>query len=110
MMAAGIAAENGAEVIIIEKMKREGIKLSITGKGRCNITNTVLINEFIEKFGNKGKFLRQTFNDFFVKETINFFNEIGIETVEERGGRVFTKKGDAKEVVFCFLKWLKKIK
>ncbi len=108
MLAAGTAAEKGAEVLVIEKMKREGIKLSITGKGRCNITNLVSVNQFIEQFGKKGKFLRQTFNDFFNEETINFFNSIGVETVKERGGRVFTKKGDAKEVVFCLLKWLKK--
>jgi hypothetical protein len=110
MLAAGTAAEKGAEVIVIEKMKREGIKLSITGKGKCNITNIVSINEFIEHFGKKGKFLRQTFNCFFSEETVNFFNSIGVETVKERGGRIFTKKGDAKEVVFCLLKWLKKNK
>ena len=110
MLAAGTAAETGAEVLVIEKMKREGIKLSITGKGRCNITNIVSVNEFIEHFGKKGKFLRQTFNDFFNEETVNFFNSIGVETVKERGGRIFTKKGDAKEVVFCLLKWLKKKK
>jgi len=108
MLAAGTAAERGAEVLLIEKMKKEGIKLSITGKGRCNITNSISINEFIEQFGKKGKFLRQTFNDFFNKETVNFFNNLGVETVKERGGRFFTKKGDAKEVVFCLLKWLKK--
>jgi len=62
MLAAGTAAEKGAEVILIEKMKKEGIKLSITGKGRCNITNIISISEFIEHFGKKGKFLRQTFN------------------------------------------------
>lgn len=110
MLAAGTAAEKGAEVIVIEKMKREGIKLSITGKGRCNITNIVSVSEFIEHFGKKGKFLRQTFNDFFSEETVNFFNSIGVETVKERGGRIFTKKGDAKEVVFCLLKWMKKNK
>ncbi len=104
MLAAGTAAEKGAEVIVIEKMKREGIKLSITGKGRCNITNIVSINEFIEHFGKKGKFLRQTFNCFFSEETVNFFNSIGVETVKERGGRIFTKKGDAKRSCFLFIK------
>jgi predicted Rossmann fold flavoprotein len=108
MLAAGTAAEKGAEVLIIEKKKREGIKLSITGKGRCNITNIVSISEFIEHFGKKGKFLRQSFNYFFSGETIKFFNCIGVETIKERGGRIFTKNGDAKEVVFCLLKWLKK--
>ena len=110
MLAAGTAAEKGADVLIIEKMKREGIKLGITGKGRCNITNTACLSEFIEHFGKNGKFLRQTFNCFFYKETINFFNNIGIEIVKERGGRVFTKNNDAKELVFCLLKWLKKNK
>ena len=110
ILAAGTAAEEGAEVLLIEKMKKAGIKLSITGKGRCNITNIVPISEFIDHFGKKGKFLRQTFNNFFSEETIKFFKSIGIETVKERGGRIFTKKGDAKEVVSCLLRWLKKNK
>ncbi len=108
IFAAGAAAEQGKEVIILEKMKREGIKLSITGKGRCNITNIAPVDEFIEHFGKKGKFLRQVFFSFFSEETINFFNIIGVKTVKERGGRIFTQKGDAKDLVYCLLEWLKK--
>ncbi len=108
LLAAGTAAEKGYDVLILEKMKKEGIKLSITGKGRCNITNIAPVNEFIEHFGKKGKFLRQVFYKFFSEETVNFFNNIGVKTVKERGGRIFTEKGDAKDLVFCLLKWLKK--
>ncbi|MCK5916484.1 MAG: NAD(P)/FAD-dependent oxidoreductase, partial [Deltaproteobacteria bacterium] len=61
MMAAGIAAEAGARVLILEKMKQPGRKLAITGKGRCNLTNICEIREFIEHFGKTGKFLRQAF-------------------------------------------------
>ena len=57
LMAAGQAAEAGAETLLLEKMKRTGIKLCITGKGRCNITNIADIFDFISHFGKNGPFL-----------------------------------------------------
>jgi predicted flavoprotein YhiN len=61
-MAAGQAAESGADTLLLEKMKRSGRKLCITGKGRCNITNAGEITDFIEHFGRTGNFLRQAFS------------------------------------------------
>lgn len=108
MMAAGTAAEKGASVTVLEKEKKEGLKLSITGKGRCNITNKASLEEFMGHFGKKGRFLRDSFFNFFNRETVCFFNNIGVETVNERGGRVFTRNGSAKELVFFLSKWMKK--
>lgn len=62
IMAAGQAAESGADTLLLEKMKRSGRKLCITGKGRCNITNAGEITDFIEHFGRTGNFLRQAFS------------------------------------------------
>jgi len=108
MMAAGQAALAGNEVLLLEKMKQPGRKLAITGKGRCNLTNSAKIADFITHFGKNGRFLRQAFSKFFSDDLIAFFEEIGVPLVTERGGRVFPKSGKAPEVVAALEKWIKK--
>lgn len=105
MMAAGKAAESGARVIVLEKMKKPGMKLRITGKGRCNITNIAGLTEFMAHFGKNGKFLRNAFSQFFNTELLDFFQNLGLQVVTERGGRVFPVSGKATEVVEILLKW-----
>ena len=89
LIAAGIASNNGAKVIILEKMKRCARKLRITGKGRCNLTNIADIPTHISHFGKNGRFLYKAYSRFFTSELLSLFKEIGIKTVTERGGRVF---------------------
>ena len=85
MMAAGRAAENGARVLLLEKNNRLGLKLLISGKGRCNITNAELeIKKFIEKFGINGKFLWSALNKFGVQDVIDFFETKGLAVKIER--------------------------
>lgn len=98
LMAAGQAAKLGAQVLLLEKMPRLGMKLCITGKGRCNLTNTCDVSEFINHFGKTGRFLRQAFARFFNNDLLDFLEGIGLKTVKERGGRVFPKNGKAPEV------------
>ena len=105
LMAAGKSAELGKRVLVIEKMNRPGRKLSITGKGRCNITNTAPLNEFINQIKPNGRFLRSAFNHFFSNDVVSFFNELNVKTVEERGGRVFPESGKAVEVVKALVNW-----
>jgi len=107
MMAAGIAAENGSKVLLIEKMKYPGRKLRISGKGRCNITNSARMSEFIGHIHN-GKFLRTAFTSFFNKELIDFLLRINIRTIEERGNRVFPESQDARLVTDAFHHWIVK--
>lgn len=108
MMAAGQAALSGAETLLLEKMRRPGLKLAITGKGRCNLTNVAEIPEFISHFGNNGRFLRQCFHQFFNTELTHFFEEKGLPLSTERGGRVFPTGGKAQQVVALLVAWLKK--
>lgn len=108
LMAAGQAAVSGADVLILEKMKRPGRKICITGKGRCNITNIAEMKEFIEHFGKNGRFLRQAFSRFFAPELMAFLEQEGLELVSERGGRVFPASGKAPDVVKVFQHWLQK--
>ncbi len=99
LMAAGQAAEMGAETLLLEKMDRPGRKLRIAGKGRCNLTNVAPVSEFIAHFGPDGRFLRQAFSRFFNSDLVAFFEELGVRTVTERGGRVFPSSGQAQDVV-----------
>jgi len=110
LMAAGQAAEAGAETLLLEKMKRTGLKLCITGKGRCNITNIAEISDFISHFGKTGPFLRQAFARFFNTDLMEFLNELGLELVTERGGRVFPASGKAPDVQKVLLQWNKRSK
>ncbi|MBQ9480167.1 MAG: NAD(P)/FAD-dependent oxidoreductase [Selenomonadaceae bacterium] len=104
LMAAIHAAECGAQVTLLEKMSRVGKKLSITGKGRCNLTNIVDVPELIEHIPGNGKFLNSVLNSFTSIDTINFFESLGVATKLERGGRVFPMSDNAAEVVEALLK------
>ncbi|MFC1616623.1 NAD(P)/FAD-dependent oxidoreductase [Candidatus Margulisiibacteriota bacterium] len=108
LMAAGIAAENGAKVTVLEKMDQPGKKLLITGKGRCNLTNIAERNDFLAKF-NHPRFLKPAFYQFFNIDLINFFKENGLELKTERGGRVFPKADNSSSVLSILLSWLKKL-
>ena len=106
MTAAGKAGENGLKTVILEKKSRPGIKLSITGKGRCNITNSAAIKEFVKSFRN-GEFLYSSFSTFSNEDTISFFENLGIPCVLERGGRYFPKSGKALDIVNALIKYAK---
>ncbi len=99
MMAAIKAAENGASVVLLEKMKRAGKKMLITGKGRCNITNVAEIPELIKHIPGNGKFLNSCIRAFDNEDVQYFFNGIEVPTKVERGGRVFPVSDKAADVV-----------
>ena len=110
MMSAVMAKEAGNEVILIEKMKSLGRKLLITGKGRCNITSSLPMEEFIKNTPGNGKFLYSAFNNFSNEDIINFLKEEGLEVKEERGNRIFPVTDKSQDVLNCFIKRLKKDK
>jgi hypothetical protein len=99
MMAAIKAAENGARVTLLEKMKRPGKKMLITGKGRCNITNSAEIPELIKSIPGNGKFLNSCIRAFDNEDVQYFFNGLEVPTKIERGGRVFPVSDKAADVV-----------
>ncbi len=109
MIAAGRAGEIGARVVLIEKNKKLGSKLLLTGKGRCNITNkTDKPREFINKFGKNGEFLFSSFSRFGIEKTIEFFEKKGLKTKIERGRRIFPKSDRAQDVLNILINYLKK--
>ena len=99
MMAAGAAAENGADVILIEKNSMVGRKLAITGKGRCNITNFCDTDTFISNVTANPRFMYTAINRFSCYDTVAFFEERGLSTKVERGNRVFPVSDKAADVV-----------
>lgn len=99
LMAAGFAAENGAKVTLIEKNKRVGRKIMITGKGRCNVTNNCDVQNFIRNVPVNGRFLYSALNSFTPQDAIDFFEQLGLQLKTERGNRVFPMSDKAVDVV-----------
>ena len=110
MMAAISAAQNGNKVVLLEKNNTIGKKLLITGKGRCNITSSIDINDFIKNIPGNGRFLFSVFNNFNNQDIINLIENNGIKVKEERGNRIFPVTDKAEDVLNCFIKELKKYK
>jgi predicted Rossmann fold flavoprotein len=111
MMAALRASECGAMVVLLEKNSTPGIKLLMTGKERCNITNAEPdLRKFADNLGRNGKFLLSALYHFGIKETIGFFHKNNLQTKTERGGRVFPESDRAKDVQGLFLRLIKKNK
>ena len=99
MMAAATAASAGAAVILVEKKEKVGRKLSITGKGRCNLTSAVDKDGLIKGFPGNGRFLYSSFHEFSNLDLIEFFEQRGLKTKVERGNRVFPESDKAEDVV-----------
>jgi len=89
LLAAGRAAECGAAVLLLEKTPRLGNKLRISGQGRGNITTTCSLDDFVAAFGPQGRFLYGACSRFFRDDLVALLRDLGVETVTERGGRVF---------------------
>lgn len=106
LIAAGRSAELGSKVLVLEKMERAGRKLLITGKGRCNITNEAPISEFMKHIHPNARVLKHAFNNFFNKDLIALLGQQGLETVTERGGRIFPVSDRSLDVVNALLKYV----
>ena len=99
MMAAAFAAKNGNRVEVFEKNEKLGKKLFITGKGRCNITNAADLEDFFPAVTSNPKFLYSAFYSFTNEQVISFFEELGVKTKVERGGRVFPVSDHSSDVI-----------
>lgn len=110
MMSAITAAEKGDKVIVLEKMNALGRKLLITGKGRCNITSSLDIKDFISNVPGNGKFLYSSFQNYTNKDIIDFLQKQGVQIKEERGNRIFPVSNKSKDVLDAFIKKMKELK
>ena len=107
MMAAISAAKSKNEVVLLEKNNSLGRKLLITGKGRCNITSSLEMNDFINNTPGNGKFLFSVFQQFTNQDIIDLMTKNGLEVKKERGNRIFPVTDKAQSVLDCFINELK---
>ena len=105
LIAAGRAAQKGGKVLVLEKMRSEGRKLLITGKGRCNVTNDKSISEFIKHVYPNGRFLKNAFSNFYSKDILEILERYNVSISLERGGRYFPTSNKARDVLDALLKW-----
>ena len=109
IMSAISAKNSGNDVILIEKMNSLGKKLLITGKGRCNITSSLNINEFIQNIPGNGRFLYSAFQNFTNEDIINLLKKHNVKVKEERGNRIFPVSDKSKDVLDAFYEELKNL-
>lgn len=109
LLAAGRAAELGAKVLILEKMYAPGRKLLITGKGRCNVTNSAPISEFITHLFPNGRFLKNAFSQYFSEDILALLKRYNVDITLERGGRYFPTSQKAKDILDALLKWVNEL-
>ncbi len=105
-MAAIRAGRSGKNTILIEKNSSIGVKILLTGAGRCNITNIAPVDAFIEKFQEQGNFLRSAFYKFSNHALMEFFESCGLKLKSERQGRVFPLTDKARSVTETLQKCL----
>ena len=115
LMAAVVAAERGRRVLLLEKMDQAGRKLRITGKGRCNLTNTNSLRDTLPHIGSStagttkkpgqtgGVWLRNAYGRFFNQELMDFFEERGVPLVVERGNRVYPASGKSLDIFLALI-------
>ena len=109
MLAAISSAKSGNEVTILEKMNMLGKKLLITGKGRCNITSSIPIEDFIKNIPGNGMFMYSSFNNFNNTDIIKMLEEEGVKTKVERGNRVFPVSDKSQDVQKALIKVIDKL-
>ncbi|MCI8353292.1 MAG: NAD(P)/FAD-dependent oxidoreductase [Clostridia bacterium] len=110
MLASISSAKNGNSVTILEKMNMCGKKLLITGKGRCNITSSLEMSEFIKNIPGNGRFLYSAFNNFTNQDIIDILKKQKVQVRNERGNRIFPVSDKSKDVLEALLKELEALK
>ena len=103
LMAAVVAAERGRNILLIEKMDQAGRKLRITGKGRCNLTNTNPLRDTLPHIGSDARWLRNAYGRFFNRELMDFFESRGVTLTVERGNRVYPASGKSLDIFLALI-------
>ena len=106
MISAISSAKNGNSVTILEKMNSLGRKLLITGKGRCNITSSIPMEEFISNIPGNGRFLYSSFQNYTNEDIINLLKQQHVEVKEERGNRIFPVSDHSQDVLNALIREL----
>ena len=102
MISAVIAAKEGKNVTLIEKNEKLGKKLFITGKGRCNVTNSTDIEGLINNIPTNSSFLYSAFNNFSSQDLMNLIEGMGVKLKIERGNRIFPESDKSSDIIKAF--------
>lgn len=105
LMAAGVIADLGMKAVVFERNPKPGMKLGITGKGRCNLTNNCTPDEFISNVPTNPKFLYGAINSFTPSDTMKLVESLGVPLKTERGNRVFPVSDKASDIVRAFVRY-----
>ena len=108
LVASGVAAGNGAKVLLIERNEKVGRKLMITGKGRCNVTNNCDIDRLMNATMRNNKFLFAAYNSFSPADVMKFFNDLDVDLKTERGQRVFPVSDKSSDIVDALNNFVKR--
>ena len=103
------AARLGKRVLVFEKNDYVGRKLRITGKGRCNVTNNCTAQELMNNIPVNSRFLYSAFSAFDPRDTMDFFEELGVPLKTERGNRVFPATDNAEDIVNALSREMKRL-
>ena len=109
MLAAISSTRNGNKVTILEKMDMLGKKILVTGKGRCNITSSLPIDDFIKNIPGNGMFMYSSFSNFDNQDILNILKNEGVETKIERGNRIFPVSDKSDDVRKALIRVVKKL-
>src|SRR5262249_51149691 len=108
LMAGIAAAESGRRVMVLEKNRRAGVKILMSGGTRCNITHATDNRGIVEAYGPPGRFLHSALANFGVEDTIDFFAREGVATKVEETGKVFPVSNRAVDVLEALLRRLQR--
>ena len=109
IMSAITAAKSQKSVLLLEKMPKIGLKLKATGGGKCNITNMLELDDFINSFGKQGRFMRDALSRFYHDDLLRFLSDIGLQTHAPDGFRVFPITHNSKSVLDALIMEMKKL-
>lgn len=102
-----LIASKGHRVVLLEKNEKLGKKLYITGKGRCNLTNAVNVDELLKNVVSNPKFIMSSLVKFGSNDTMSFFEDLGVPLKIERGNRVFPQSDKASDITRAMEKRMK---
>ena len=108
LIAAGMAAQQGACVLLFEHNEKVGRKIAITGKGRCNVTNACDTQTFLTNIPQNPRFLYSALDTFSIQDTMDFFEKLGVPLKVERGNRVFPVSDKALDIVDALYGWIRR--
>ena len=109
MLASIFAAMQGMEVHVFEQNEKLGKKLFITGKGRCNFTNACATEDLFEAFLTNPRFLYSAVYGFSNYDVIDFFENLGVKTKMERGGRMFPQSDHSSDIILAMERKMKEL-